>query len=109
MITKDYLHANASISITADYEDDQVIGNACPDDPSVEQEIIERVNSGDVWAWCCVQVTASFKGVDCDTYLGHCTYSGQDDFTDNSGYYDDMLEEVISDLYDKIKEIQAIN
>ena len=47
------------------------------------------------WAWCCVRVECEYEGLTADTYLGCCSYDGESDFVENSGYYDDMVQECL--------------
>ena len=83
-------------------EDDQVRGNASAIDDETDKEnedsIIEQLENGNEWAWCCVKVTASYKGQEGTDYLGHCSYSSQKDFIENSGYYEDMKNQAFADL-----------
>jgi hypothetical protein len=96
-------------------EDIPVRGNAmASDEPEldkkVEDEIIARLDSGDLWAWCCVKVTATLEcvsqrkgyvptdvslvGVD---YLGGCSYRDEGDFREG-GYFADMKDAALDDL-----------
>src|SRR5688572_13886675 len=85
-------------NLEADFDDIPVRGNALAfgddaEDKRCEDEIIERLESGDVWAWASVKVTCCHKdlpeieGVD---YLGGCSYLDESDFKQPGGYYDDM-------------------
>ena len=57
-----------------------------------------------LWGWCCVRVkvcvpdTALFG----DAYLGECSYASEKDFIETSGYYDQMVQDAVTDLNDKI-------
>lgn len=80
-------------------------------DKSVEDEIIARLDQGDVWAWADVTVIAevqtdtgeTFSGED---YLGGGSYKDEADFR-RDGYFDDMCwrarEELIKDLESAVK------
>ena len=102
----EYLRKNVSVEVTAEEEDMPIRGNACAideeTDKAMEDRIIADYNSGNIWAWCCVKVTVStayFKGV---SYLGGCSYESGKDFVENSGYYQDMVDEALSDMADDI-------
>lgn len=88
--------------IEAEDEDIPVRGNAmCSGDDDAdrecEDEIIARLDRGDVWAWCCVKVTATWNGWKGVAYLGACSYEDQTDF-EAGGYWDDMKHEALNDL-----------
>lgn len=94
-------------TLSAEYEDTPVRGNlTATDDPAQdkrdEDEIIRRLDqggvwAGDVWAWCCVTVTASWKGYLGITNLGACSYEDQADFEKDS-CYSDMKHEALDAL-----------
>jgi len=95
------------------YQDDaEVRGNAmcsgCDEcDRRYEDEILERLNDGDVWAWATVRVVARYDGINSvygDNYLGCCTYKDEDDFK-RCGYYEDMVSEAESELIAKLEEL----
>jgi len=101
-------------------EDIPVRGNAICSrdderDAEVEDDIIVRLNNGDVWAWCYVEVRAAWNGFAESDYLGGCSYAGEDDFRTPGGYFDDMketaldnLNQVISDCHNRISELETI-
>lgn len=83
------------IEIIADQDDLRVRGNAtCSGDDrldkKVEDEILERLDSGDVWAWASVEVKVTKAGRSESDYLGGCSYKDENDFK-RSGYYYDMV------------------
>lgn len=99
-------------SLTVEMDEMQVEGNALASgddalDEKVENEIIERLNAGDVWAWACVKVTATWNGIEGTDYLGGCSYKDEKDFKQNSGYYESMKDEALEDLKRTIKEMQT--
>ena len=71
-------------------------------DKQVEDEILERLDQGDVWAWARVRVVAKCGGFEGDTYLGGCCYEGEEDFKKDGGYFkqmcDDAKEELLKEL-----------
>lgn len=100
------------ISIIVNFDDTPVRGNAlvsgCDEtDKACEDEIIARLDAGDVWAWACVEVKAEFRGVSASDYLGCCCYSDEEDFK-AGGYYEDMVGEAISQLNDLISDLQGV-
>lgn len=94
-------------------EDTPVRGNAMASgddaaDKALEDSIIDRLSVGDLWAWCCVRVTASitiggtrYSG---DDYLGGCSYDGERDFKQSGGYYEDMKENALWTLISIIND-----
>ncbi len=75
-------------------------------DKEEEDKIIERLENGDIWAWCCVRVAVSYKGCTGTDYSGCCTYNDEKDFIDNSGYFEDMKQTAFNELID---ELQSLN
>lgn len=88
--------------LIATQDDCEVRGNALvsgdeDEDKRVEDEIIERLNNGDEWAWASVEVRGTFNGLVASDYLGCCSYANADDFK-TGGYFDDMQENVLEQL-----------
>jgi hypothetical protein len=91
--------------IEQEYE--SVRGNALAsgddaEDKAAEDEILRQLDSGNLWAWCTVVVTAKmpigdevFEGRDT---LGCCSYRDTKDFVCEEGYYPDMRSEAKEDL-----------
>lgn len=100
--------------IEVQQDDIEVRGNALAsgddaEDKRCEDAIIERLNSGDVWAWACVRVVAFIPGVDLtgDAYLGACCYADEEDFK-RDGYYRDMCGEAKTELLKKIEDVKKL-
>ena len=78
-----------TIRLYATQEDDcPVRGNALASgddayDKKVEDEILERLDNGDVWAWAVVEVRAGYGDLSASDYLGACSYESEKDFRDN--------------------------
>lgn len=109
-ITKD--SRGITISVTAEPEHIPVRGNVtASDEPELdkqlEDEIIDRLDRGDTWAWCSVRVEVTYRGVlSADTYLGCCSYDSEKAFRDD-GYFDDMVSECIDSLNSKLAVLTA--
>lgn len=109
------LHKLFTVEIQADQEDLAVLGNAMASgddvfDREVEDAIIERLDKGDIWAWASVSVRVSivvddeeFEAFD---FLGCCSYHSEEDFRNNSGYFDDMCHTCLADLGRRIKSLK---
>lgn len=100
------------ITVEQDYA--TVCGNAAKSDneelnAKVEDEIVKRLNNGDVWAWADVCVTASWHGLEGEAYMGMCTYDDEQDFIKTSGYYGQMKEEAYEELIETIKGLKGLN
>lgn len=83
-------------------EDTPVRGNVMASgdaefDRKVENEILARLDAGDVWAWFLVRTVASFGGFEGDSYLGGCSYRDKEDFKADA-YCDDQIKEAIANL-----------
>jgi hypothetical protein len=95
-------------TLTVEQDDIPVRGNAMASgdddlDRQVEDEIVDRIDRGDVWAWASVCVEAhwnGFVGRDC---LGGCCYTDEEDFVKNGGYYESMKSEALADLNSEIE------
>jgi|SRR5947209_6545836 len=90
-------------TVTAEPEDVSPRGNAMASgddelDRKVEDEILERLDNGDVWAWAHVVVTAEWNGFAGTAGLGGCCYEDEWDFRENSMYFADLCEEALDDL-----------
>lgn len=110
------INDDIKIAIEALPEDIPVRGNACASgdadiDRQVENEMLERLENGDTWAWCCVRVTATHPnapGLEAVEFLGCCCYHDVDDFKKHSGYYEDMANAARTDLERQIRKIAAL-
>lgn len=101
-----------TITIHVEQDDIRVRGNAVasgdPDfDKKVEDEILARLDKGDVWAWASVEVRAEFRGLVHSSYLGACCYESEEDFK-TGGYYEDMVREAVGGLADKVAALQEV-
>jgi hypothetical protein len=67
-------------------------------DRVVEDEILDRLDNGDEWAWCIVAVEARYAGLVGRDSLGGCSYKDEDNFCQPGGYYQDMQECALDDL-----------
>ena len=82
------------------------------DDQDAEDcaNIRKELDSGNIWAWCMVTVTATLETDDGVTISGRdelhcCTYDSEDQFTEPGGYYDDMKAEALADLNRQLASI----
>lgn len=73
-------------------------------------KIRERMEDGDLWAWCMVEVRgelcigpATLEEV---ARLGGCSYKDADDFIKNSGYYADMKKEILHGLEAQLVDLK---
>jgi hypothetical protein len=101
-----------TFSLEAEYEDTPVRGNALAsgdddEDKRVEDEILRRLDNGDVWAWASVKVTAEWKGIEGVDYLGCCCYADEKEFKQAGGYYDDMKQVAFNDLIEQLEALKG--
>ncbi len=98
-----HLEDKYEVSFEALPEDIRVRGNAMASgddelDKDAEDEILSRLESGDIFAWFTAKVTVrDDKGNEATDYLGCCNYRDADDFR-MGGYYLDMIHECINQL-----------
>ena len=101
------------IEIIVHEEHIPVRGNAmASDDPDfdkqVEDKIIADFNNGNEWAWCTVEVRASFRGLTASDFLGCCSYASEEQFREPGGYFDDMVSQATEELAKQVKELQGV-
>lgn len=90
-------------------EDTPVEGNAMASgDPVIDQDaeqwIRDELDRGNEWAWCTAHVIVEL--IDDDglvlatghAYLGCCSYHNAAEFTQPSGYFEDMKHQALHDL-----------
>jgi hypothetical protein len=93
--------ADVTFSLCVEQDDEMIRGNVSAS-KRVEEEILVRLDEGDVWAWASVQVIATLTLPDGteitgDAHLGCCSYKNEDDFK-QSGYYEQMKTDAFADL-----------
>lgn len=75
-------------------------------DKKMVAEIVRRALNGDPYAWFCAHVRVTYcDTLTADTYLGCCSYDSMRDFIDNSGYYNDMVDECIADINAQLSKL----
>jgi hypothetical protein len=107
---EDKIKQQATIEIIIHPEDLLIRGNLVASgddalDKQLEDAVIEELEHNP-WAWCVVEVKATWMGLGASTFLGGCSYRSENDFKVD-GYYDDMVNEVIKELVKNVNEIQA--
>ena len=98
------------VLVTAFPEEIPVKGNAmCSGDEDfdqqIEAEILERLEQDDVWAWATVSVAAEWQGLKEKEYLGCCCYESEEDFRNNSGYFEEMVQEALTNLNLRLRNL----
>jgi len=101
---------DVTYTLTIEDEDIPVRGNAMASgddeaDEAYENEIIARLDSGDLWAWCFVKVTAEWRGFKGWDGLGGCSYADEADFK-RGGYYEDMKARAFDDLVATVEDVR---
>lgn len=102
------------VTFTLEVEQDELSdlrGNALASgddevDKKYEDEIMARVDRGDVWAWASVCVRAEWRGMEGENYLYGCSYKDEADFKQPGGYYDDMKRDAYADLIEKLNALK---
>lgn len=93
--------------VDVEQDDTPVRGNAMASgdadaDKAVEDEILGRLDQGDVWAWALVKVTAKCEGFTGTAYLGGCSYKDEKEFQED-GYFEQLKHEAFEDLIEGAK------
>ena len=105
---------NVEYTILCHPDDEAIEGNAIAsgdeaEDKAEEDRILRALQDGNEWAWCTVEVQAYVPGVEDfhgSTFLGGCSYEGEEDFK-AGGYYEQMMQEALADLKEKVRLIAA--
>jgi len=95
--------------IEVEPDDNPVRGNCMASgddaaDKAYEDEIIRRLDNGEVWAWAVVKVVAECEGFEGHDYLCGCTYKDEKDFIQGNDYYPDMKAAALADLLVEFEE-----
>ena len=77
-------------------------------DKRVEDEILARLESGDVWAWSRVRVTCTDGTTEGEAWLGGCSYKDEEDFK-ACIYYEDMKAEALEDMERNREEVPVFD
>lgn len=107
MITDD----DVEIEIECLNEECPIEGNCSSIDPQTdaenERKVREDYESGNEWAWCCVKVTVTCKGLTASDTLGCCSYADIQEFRE-SDYYIDMVDACMVDLNRQLNELISV-
>lgn len=97
---KPLTESDVSFEVICHPEEIPVRGNACGHDGSDDCEawIFSELDRGNEWAWCCVEVKATWGDFEASDYLGECSYASEKDFSAPDGYLPQMKDEALSAL-----------
>lgn len=108
--------ADVKVQVFARQDDIPVRGNAIASgdariDADVENNILHRLEDGDVWAWASVEVrvTHEASGLSGSDYLDGCSYESEEDFRESEYFYDmtcaalDALNAGAGHIFDALK------
>lgn len=76
-------------------------------DKQYEDEILARLERGEVWAWADVTVIAECEGFQGHAFLGGCSYKDEADFKRDGGYYEDLKTQAFADLLTEMSKVVA--
>ena len=115
---KEKLKSLVTYKITPLPEDMPIRGNLIvsgdpEQDRKDEDSVIADLDSGNDWAWCCVEVKCEYRNFSASVYLGGVSCKSEKDFKRGGDYYDDMKLEAFSELCEKletaIKELEEVS
>jgi hypothetical protein len=66
------------------------------------EAVEEMTEKHGLWGWCQVTVTVRLGPLEGESHMGGCSYESDDDFIQNSGYYNDMVSDAIADLQNSV-------
>lgn len=106
--------AEVTFEVTTEPEDLEVRGNVLSSgdddyDKEYEDRVLARLDRGEVEAWCCVAVKATWKGFHGTEYLGGVTLSEDDTQADLAVLVDEhgMKESALASLNQAIGAVAA--
>ena len=79
-------------------------------DPEDQKQVVDKILADaewNEWAWCIVKATVRWKGLEASDYLGGCSYESEEDFVENSGYYEGMVEAALEQLNNMLEGLRA--
>ena len=99
---------DVDVELIVHYDDTPVRGNVLAsgndaEDKEAEDEVLRRLDNGDVWAWACVQVKVTYQGISESVFLGGCSYENENAFR-KDGYYQDMVNEALGELNHRLRQ-----
>lgn len=108
-VSRTKLRELVSITLECDPEDRPFRGEFTREDGSRDhiQEgwVAAGLRAGNQWAWCVAHVTARYKDLEGEDYLGGCSYESTMDFIQHSGYYLSMIDEAVEKIAVRIEAI----
>jgi len=57
------------------------------------------------WGWCGVNCVGILNGIKENSYIGGCSYESKEDFINNSGYVDDMKQEIANEIAERMVKL----
>jgi hypothetical protein len=75
-------------------------------DKQAEKDILSQLDAGNPWAWCVVQVTASWQGYRVKSAIGACSYSSEEEC--RGDIESDLRWEALKDLNASIARAWAV-
>ena len=105
--------SEVTFEVIVEPEEDQVSGHFATGDDDrdreIEQEIIDAFNRGDLEAWCCITVKATWEGITGADHLGCCSHLRSDDSPSLAKQVEDtvkahgMREEALDRLNEEVQ------
>ena len=108
MDIKNKIENEVEYSIHLHPEYDSPEGHFDTGDDEEDERICKQIREDaewNEWAWCTVEVRATWHGVFGNVFLGACSYTNEADFK-RGGYYDDMQKQALDDLCAKLEKLQ---
>lgn len=104
--------ADVTITVYAEVDELPIEGNAMASgdneaDREAEQWIRDQLDQGNIWAWAAVTVTVAWEGFEASDHLGACSYKSEEDFREPGGYFDQMVNEALDELNDRVAKAHA--
>jgi len=94
LVRQDDIPIRGNVLVSGDDEIDRL----------AEDDVVRQLSEGNVWAWCCITVRATWGPLVGEDHLGACSYANLEDFQ-HGGYYEDMVMEAIFNLRRAFSEV----
>ena len=72
-------------------------------DKQAEDEILDQVRAGNMWAWCTIKVIVTWRDHSASDVLGACSYKSSEDFIQAGDYFPDMVARGLELLNEKLQ------
>lgn len=107
MNTRKLTRDDVDISVFALSEDSDPAGHFATGDAAEDARIVAKIREDmqwNEWAWCCVKVVVTYRGLEASDYLGGVNEVCEQSFRD-SEYFTSMVDTCLDDLNSQVAHV----